>query len=402
MKKLYLLFFCLAIFSCKQQPSKQKAINTNLDDNNKISEEVEFKTTPDDLNIFILGDDEQIFAFPLAYIKSTRELVSEHLASLDSNMANLDEDIIDDAMFPYLLKETKDIVHTKVQEYKQSRQPQSTSLALTRRLPKKNASYWHKNSIKLQKGAIRKFEYYRDYRLNSTRKQDYFNKALAKKDADHSYSKFSPMDPLEIKDHPNSLNAKIFLGMAPNTSYLKNVSDEAGTSVNIMSIVEDFELTKTLERVGVDPKTAVKKNVHTYKNGRFSAQLHNLPSEKLNITDWFQYSTPDRTMMTSAIVRRAIDDLVTGMRQGKTIYIHCKSGKGRSASIVVGARAHIDLQNTLFKDSSKKISNNDIKEAIDKQIEEVKAKRKEVGISHAQRVNLHNVLRNMFPDNLID
>ena len=43
-------------------------------------------------------------------------------------------------------------------------------------------------------------------------------------------------------------------------------------------------------------------------------------------------------MMPPSIIKPAINEVLAALGNGRNAYVHCKSGKGRSATIVVGAR----------------------------------------------------------------
>ena len=76
--------------------------------------------------------------------------------------------------------------------------------------------------------------------------------------------------------------------------------------------------------------------------------------------------------------------------------MHCKSGKGRSATTVVGARAALVIDTyaeKMLRDKGlKKLTRSQVNQIIDEQIAQVLAARKEVSISWAQKVNLRQVL----------
>lgn len=172
--------------------------------------------------------------------------------------------------------------------------------------------------------------------------------------------------------------------------------------LDIYSMVEDFELAFINQYAGKANRIAdvteinVRPNLTTVKDfgkGRYKVEIETDNSEEalaLGIYRWNQYSTPDRTMMTSNVLSSAAYDLADSMMAGQHIYIHCKSGISRSASTLATARAMILIDGVRGK--KVRPSPAEIDELIDEQIAMINKDRPEVKIHQPQRDNIKTVL----------
>jgi atypical dual specificity phosphatase len=104
------------------------------------------------------------------------------------------------------------------------------------------------------------------------------------------------------------LDDKLVLGALPLENHLAGLKKEKISSV--LSMVEDFELQK-----GV---------VHPI-NPTCWAQ------EGIN---WLQVSTPDFRTLTQETIEKGVEFVRAQIDAGKKVYVHCKAGVGRSATIV--------------------------------------------------------------------
>ncbi len=203
---------------------------------------------------------------------------------------------------------------------------------------------------------------------------------------------------------------QVFLGIAPNKEVLEAVRSQMGANVkgnpaefNIVSMVESYELQHVFTNIkkpsaevqggnhGVaTPQTQAKQDFKSPERFMMPMQVSRETTENLGIQNWTQFSTPDRNMMTGDLTDAAIASLLGYMNAGKSTYVHCKSGQGRSASIVVGARVAYIIQEA--KKKGFELDRKTLDQILDQEIANVKAARPVVSISPAQKLNLQKVL----------
>jgi hypothetical protein len=162
----------------------------------------------------------------------------------------------------------------------------------------------------------------------------------------------------------------------------------------------------------LDPKNLNRANANyeDLKHGRYAMKLDSMalsnkaPSDSKAtgianldvIKNWTQFSTKDRVMMTGPVLERLSNAILKDMRDGKSVYVHCKSGKGRSASGVVGARASYVIDDLIRQKLT--LEPKDIDLILERQIADVEGARKMpdgtpiAKISEPQKVNLKSVL----------
>ncbi|MCB9229763.1 MAG: dual specificity protein phosphatase family protein [Deltaproteobacteria bacterium] len=196
-------------------------------------------------------------------------------------------------------------------------------------------------------------------------------------------------------------NSNVYLGMLPDQAIIKNIRDEIteltgkkSEGLDVISVIENFELGRAKRDMGIDGNIYVtgREDIEFLGDGRYRIEIDSSGESirKMGINKWNQYATPDRTMLNRKVLEKAIGDASDAMKSGKSVYIHCKSGKGRSATVVVGARSSILIDTA--KANKIQLTKNQIDQIIEEQISQVKSARSEIGISEAQKTNLKRVL----------
>lgn len=104
------------------------------------------------------------------------------------------------------------------------------------------------------------------------------------------------------------LDDRLVLGALPLENHLAGLKEEKISSV--LSMVENFEL-----QPGV---------VHPIDPACWS-------NEGIN---WLQVSTPDFRTLSQETIERGVEFVKAQIDAGKKVYVHCKAGVGRSATIV--------------------------------------------------------------------
>lgn len=95
-------------------------------------------------------------------------------------------------------------------------------------------------------------------------------------------------------------------------------------------------------------------------------------------------------MMTPVLLSRSIDYLKNAILSNKKTFIHCKSGKGRSATVVVGTLADMIIEQV--NTSKVTLSKAEIVSLVDHQIGQVQHSRPIVGVSAPQKAVLVDAL----------
>lgn len=239
-------------------------------------------------------------------------------------------------------------------------------------------------------------------------RKKYFEKAIVKKrdgtGQHHQMAKIEIIDQAlssKLKGFDDTTGANVHLGMLPDGTILREV-DEAASAAGktgerkIISVVQDFER----EVLQNDAKLTLRSGDKiAYTRGR-SKKSFKVQDETYGFKTLNQYSTPDRTMMSESVTRGAIDDVLRSLEKESPdiLYVHCKSGKGRSASIVVGARVAQIIEWAARQEPPIRLTTKEIDILLDEQIAQVKAARPQIGISPAQRNNLRRVLHRWIPE----
>lgn len=232
-------------------------------------------------------------------------------------------------------------------------------------------------------------------------KTPYFQKEVQKKWNDNDYSKFDAMPPV-IANGKNLGGDRVYLGMAPTKESLQSMRIDMAErfSINpkivkyeVISMMENFEFhyIKQQKFSFQEGDLAVKRTI-AFKKGRFHNALNvDTPTVKnLGVYKWDQFSTPDRTMLTSKVLDDASESLTKAMKNGRFVYVHCKSGKGRSATVVATARVKVQIDEA--KASGKILTKSAIDSMISEQTKAISSVRSLVGISTFQKTNMQRVL----------
>ena len=158
-------------------------------------------------------------------------------------------------------------------------------------------------------------------------------------------------------------------------------------NMSMISMVEGFEFEQVVPAVS---KSAAKKIIKL-PEGRFYFPLAAKDVEA-GLGAPVQASvlmTRDRTEMTPEVLDLAVDKIQEAVSKGQSAYVHCKSGKGRSASAVVAAEVDAIIK---ALNKNRRLSKNDMLLLVGDVITQVKESRPLIGISKPQRENIVNVL----------
>ena len=148
----------------------------------------------------------------------------------------------------------------------------------------------------------------------------------------------------ELKAKDDKAHGKLFLGILPDEAILKDAFD--GNAGAILSLNEALEFTTPV-------KDAKKKNfipfarehnkllTETQKEAMKSKGLDEIKPEPKKIDvgaladiEWKHIQTPDYKGVNLMLVDEGADWVAKQIKAGKNVYVHCKSGKGRSATVV--------------------------------------------------------------------
>jgi hypothetical protein len=160
--------------------------------------------------------------------------------------------------------------------------------------------------------------------------------------------------------------------------------------MSVASIVEEFELETVVPtlRQSLDITSAVGLGGGCYKIPVKPGTLKDdLGVDGVELT---QFATRDRTMMTPVLLSRSIDYLKNAISSHKKTFIHCKSGKGRSATVVVGTRADMVIEQV--NTSKGTLTKAEIISLVDHQIGQVQQSRPIIGVSAPQKAVLVDAL----------
>ncbi|MCY4046457.1 MAG: hypothetical protein OXE99_15455 [Cellvibrionales bacterium] len=177
----------------------------------------------------------------------------------------------------------------------------------------------------------------------------------------------------------NIIMPREIAGYTPNT---KNMS--------VATVVEEFELEAIVPtlKTGLDIKTAVGLGEGRYRIPVKTDKLKEaLGVEGVEMT---QFATRDRTMMTPKLLSRSIDYVNNAVDKGRQVFVHCKSGKGRSATVVVGSR--VDRVIAEFNAAGVTLTKAEIVNLIGDQVDQVRQKRPMISVSPPQRTVLADAL----------
>ncbi len=405
--RLSLLWLCLlGTFSCKKNQASASSAHNSTSTQLALASAKSAANTPDFV-LDLFDDDEKITIFPQAYIdarlqdyQSTQTDTSTSLAA-STNTSN-GTSSFNEAAFIDVQAINLDIMIA------QALQAQDTTVS-SQSLGLVNIPLGTAVALQAKKAIFIATDFLvhvgrtvlsRDLKYRQT----YFEKAVNEKWENPEYVKFNVMKPIEIKDASlqNKLvgfkqsdlaqqGATVRLGMLPNKDILTQLTASSRQEVKIISIVQDFE--RDMLETKTDLKLSKEGPKSTpYERGRSKKEFP-VEDNTYGVRTLNQYSTPDRTMMTEGLVQAAIKDVLASTSEGdKIVYVHCKSGKGRSASIVVGSRVAAIIE--WAKENKRTLSTQDIDTLLKEQIDQVTEARNEIGISPTQINNLKLVLYN--------
>lgn len=129
----------------------------------------------------------------------------------------------------------------------------------------------------------------------------------------------------DFKFRNTGSEGRIVLGVLPDDQMLKSVRGQLndGRQISVLSAIEDFELQVPFVYKQRNPVTGiVEEKVFRSFN---SADLDGA---------WKQISTPDYRPVKGDLIDKGADFIHQEIRAGRNVYVHCKSGKGRSATMV--------------------------------------------------------------------
>ena len=110
-----------------------------------------------------------------------------------------------------------------------------------------------------------------------------------------------------------------------------------------------------------------------------------------NLVEWNLYTSPDRRQIKASVLYDASKAGQESYENGEVVGVHCKSGKGRSATVVVGIRLRVVFKQAELK--GRNVRWKDVEALISEQIEAVHQARPESSISPAQKNALQGFAR---------
>jgi hypothetical protein len=138
-------------------------------------------------------------------------------------------------------------------------------------------------------------------------------------------------DSIDVKVEAAPGEGTVVLGILPTKGQLRTLTKD-GKKVSVLSVVEDFELSTPVSLAGLKkPGEAVRdirKDIDHESSGHFvgKKQMEEIQGE------WKKIESPDYRPVPGDKLDQAADWIHKRIQAGDIVYIHCKSGKGRSAS----------------------------------------------------------------------
>lgn len=439
-----LLFLFLFPIACKTRANrtlqkKPRLSDSNIQGSSIVSERQNVDPAADpDFQIHLFDGEERIYVLPPDFMEEQRN-------SLKASPPNPEAEF-NEAAFENLMMEDLENTVAEVMRETMFQENEAGGLNFTRHLP------WSlKTEMSVKKGAFRKLEDVRwgYFTLQAKAKKffglkkgatgdpakDYFYDAVWKKwNREGSQENFEKFNQIKINNFDvrrfktvdgknvvisaslmQRINDNLFLGMVPDKKILEDVRAQGGKrELNVVSMVQEFELQEGLAKIKYEvdnPDVKVKREaINTDKadtvdekllgsgerqdlgKGRyrivFEVQDKNL--KEVGINNWTEYGTPDRNMMTGEVARQAMVEVATNIRAGKLTYVHCKSGKGRSGSVVVGAIAMLQLKE--LKAAGVVMDRKVIDDVLKNIHDQTKAARPELNVSAPQYLNVQKIL----------
>ena len=116
---------------------------------------------------------------------------------------------------------------------------------------------------------------------------------------------------------------KIILGILPDDQLLRKAQESVGGGhTSVLSVVENFEL-----------KTPFKYKVRKLDGSVESRSFKAFNKDMLDGA-WAHIRSPDYRPVPGGLIDQGADFIHSQIKQGNHVYVHCKSGKGRSATMV--------------------------------------------------------------------
>ncbi len=419
--------FLFALVACRPRVDKSQALREDVraavSPRQSVPPPQQEGSSP--ISIHLFDEDEKIFVFPATYLDDVKEFEASPQAKSEALIFDQDA---------FWAKQTEVLelgvgkILAKAVEQAEAEKASVQGLGLVKgegpttrrtRLGPVTKAELDEARARVGRGkvAVRLMEGVQAMFRSKEGLKAYFEKAVKKKWQDSDYAKYNQMPAvtstslerlvgqsatmtpegktraLTIIRANGLVGREVRLGMLPNLRILTDLQTDAGMRpVHLMSVVEEFEMKKGAEamEVGIEEQEAERYSKGRYRvKGRAFRESTGL-GRGLSIFTYTRYSTPDRTMMTRALVKAAIDELKARIQARGFVLVHCKSGKGRSASVVVGAR--VDMLIDEAQVLGIPLRPDDIDAMLDEQIVQVKEARSEVGISPAQLLNLKSVL----------
>jgi hypothetical protein len=357
--------------------------------------------------LHVFADDERIFIFPADYLANVKNVTGD--ASSEDSLMYYDafhlESAVGKALSAAIARKTSAAESLSLTDDGETIAQGIGVLVLSAAVGMAG-----RQVLSNQRPIIRKFEGMQDWYRTLTKGKDYkikyFEKAIAKKWQDPAARQFGKMTEIVsptlakkgMTDIPPLGGASVRLGMLPDEAILKELKrDFSEDKFDIVSVIENFEKEFAVKKINESLPAAGKLTPQAsatkidYEEGRFRMDLDfGAGAGSLGVRKWTQFSSPDRTMMTPQVLKGAMDEVITAMRGGQGIFVHCKSGKGRSATVVVGARVAVLID--AAKARGIEVDKSLIEELIEEQTAQVKLQRKEMDVSSFQKFNLREVL----------
>ncbi|MFK7824822.1 MAG: dual specificity protein phosphatase family protein [Oligoflexales bacterium] len=119
-------------------------------------------------------------------------------------------------------------------------------------------------------------------------------------------------------------DGKIFLGILPDKKIIDQVKSASGSQreLSVLSVVENFELRSPFQ--------------YKVRNRDGSIEIKQFKAfTKENIDGaWAHIRSPDYRPVPGGLIDQGADFIHSQISRGRNVFVHCKSGKGRSATMV--------------------------------------------------------------------
>lgn len=237
----------------------------------------------------------------------------------------------------------------------------------------------------------------------------YFRSKLQKNLESDSHENFTMLPPISSDTHvgsnhdfiDNANHSRLFVGVPLVDNALDEFMDQQKGPLKIYSAIEDFELdilVNHLDFMGINAQSSFSvasqfnfESKNSYRE--FDLSKHQA-FQTLGITKWVQISTPDRKMVPRNLLDFSVRQIVRDMKSSANIYIHCKSGKGRSATIVAGVRAAVIINQA--KLNHVYLSHSDISKIVEEQIDHIRKVRPIITVHMGTEAGLVKIMKQIY------